>query len=527
MTELVYGANVPYGSPDYTYGGEGFSYTPDPLSPLFSSPAPEVLLEGWPLELIDLGLTLDSTPARSDDSSGSVGEVSFTGTMPFNPDHPLNEYGVKWSRRKSYEGVIGRYRFQGEVSDFSLSEDRSNVFFQATLRTVDLNTFNARMGPFQGDLGNYAKQFETDRLLITVDPDIANQQILAPGWEGETWYWFKMFCAAYGLDAILDGNTLHLSPFRSDAVWADGFHDTGVTYQSQSGNDAQAVEVYSYNGSWVSHRLVYPTGGWNEDVDVLTVNAGEVEEYDLEVDGSLESIETPIMTTFVSRSDNSISQYTVVADDGFPVQPAMWADRGGNVEVSLNEDSKSIKVRFTGAHNIPRSDGTYSETFAIALASDTSGHQYSTLRIRGTGIIYDKTKLRIATGVPEEQTGTEVGVTIDNPFLIKPNMAYEAAVATSAAYQGYALSGTSEAANPDGFRPGDIKRYFEEEGLVFRTRSVQVTPFGETFTVELDTRIKDIPAPSGVTVGDFDAHNSGLTVMDTMLRGKGMMPNGN
>lgn len=524
MTAITYGANAPYGSPDYTYGGAGFDYIPDPLELLFSSPAPEIFIGGWPLELIDIGLTLDTTPARSDDSSGSVGEVTFVCTMPFNPNHPLNKYGVKWTRRKEYEGRVGRYTFEGVISDFTTSEDRHIITFQAALRTVDLNTFNARMGPFQGTLGNYVKQFETPRLTITTDPSIANQQILAPGWEGETWYWFKMFCAAYGLDAILDGNTLHVSPFRTDAVWADEFHDTGVTYQSQSGNDAQAVEVYSYNGSWVSHRLVYPTGGWNEDVDVLTVNAGEVEEYDLEVDGSLVSIENPTMTTFVGRSDNSTSQYTVVADDGFPVQPAMWADRGGNVEVSLNEDSKSIKVKFTGAQNIPRSDGTYSETFAIALASDTSGHQYSTLRIRGTGIIYDKSKLTVATGVPEEQTGTEVGVTIDNPFLITPNMAYEAAVATSAAYQGYALTGTTNAANPDGFRPRDLKRFFEEEGLIFRTRSVNVTPGGETHTVELDTRIRDLPPPPGLTVGQFDAYNAGLTVMETMLRGKGMMP---
>src|SRR5690625_6262597 len=63
--------------------------------------------------------------------------------------------------------------------------------------------------------------------------------------------------------------------------------------------------------------------------------------------------------------------------------------------------------------------GNKATSFSLALSSDSGGSsRYSTLRIVGDGVLHDhENKLQVATGIPEELTGTDGGATIDNPLL--------------------------------------------------------------------------------------------------------------
>ena len=142
------------------------------------------------------------------------------------------------------------------------------------------------------------------------------------------------------------------------------------------------------------------------------------------------------MQTFVAQSYNASSVYTVVGDDGLPIMPAQWTASGGKVEVLINEDTVSLTVRMTGATGIANSDGVFISTFSLALGSDFTGNRYSTLRLIGTGVAFNKQSVLVRTCIPANITGTDIGTTIDNPFLSTWDDAYSAGVRAARWYAG-------------------------------------------------------------------------------------------
>src|SRR5690606_9391720 len=102
--------------------------------------------------------------------------------------------------------------------------------------------------------------------------------------------------------------------------------------------------------------------------------------------------------------------------------------------------------------DIPVATGNTSRSFSLALASDTTGSRYSTLRIVGTGVAYERTLRRFRTGVPASKTSTEVGETIDNPMLTDFESVMRAGVRAAKLWTGLApsLSGSVVAINRRG-----------------------------------------------------------------------------
>jgi len=75
-------------------------------------------------------------------------------------------------------------------------------------------------------------------------------------------------------------------------------------------------------------------------------------------------------------------------------------------------------------------------TFSLALGSDFTGNRYSTLRVVGSGVSFDKQSVNIRTCIDPRLTGTEIGVTIDNPFLSTWDDAYSAGAKAAKIYAG-------------------------------------------------------------------------------------------
>ncbi len=170
------------------------------------------------------------------------------------------------------------------------------------------------------------------------------------------------------------------------------------------------------------------------------MNAGETTEYTLELSASVSSIQDPAMQTLVEKDYQASSVYTIVADDGLPVPPSLWFNRGGALSVRISEDTTHLIVTLTGATGIPTSSGTAAQNFSVALGSDTTGNRYSTLRIVGSGVAFNKVKKRIRTGVPASKTATDVGVTIDNPFISTVNDLYRTGTRAAKSYSGADMS---------------------------------------------------------------------------------------
>lgn len=408
-------------------------------------------IEGLKIEISDYTVEEASSPLAAGDSSGSVG--SFTVTIPVPDDYvPLPERDSPWKTirllgpqfliDKSVRLYDSRKGFTlGTIRTSNYSQDGGTIQLAGTSRLGQLNVYGIQAQPFVGTLREAFAYYlglaniDTD---LFVDDAIGDRQVVFPGWNGELWYFLKLMSAAQDCDISLVSGVILLRSIRTRIATEN--RDTARSITTGGDTLAQAVEVYQYNNREITDELVYPPTGWNAEVDVLNVNAEEEAEYTLELSASVSSIQPPVMQEFVSQEYGDSSVYTVVADDGLPVSPEQWAGSGGLVTVEIGEDTTHLIVRLRGASGVPTSAGTAAQNFSIALGSDTTGNRYSTLRIVGTGVAYTKTKKRIRTTVPPSKTATDIGVTIDNPFISTTNDLYRAGTRAAKQYAGAVMS---------------------------------------------------------------------------------------
>lgn len=374
----------------------------------------------------------DSTPTSSDDSSGSVGTFSVSAV---GVDDPILLNGSEIRLIDSARGsTIG---FVTQVEE----DDRGSVNLSCQSRLGKLNVFNVQAQPFRGTLGNafrYYASLAGQNTDILVDDQIENVPVMFQGWSGELWYTLKQMVASLDCEVALVSDVIYLRPTNMRVAIDD--RDISRSRTHGGHQTAQSVEVYYYNNHAIDGKLVYPPGGWTPETEVITVGAGEVTERVIEMSASVSSIAEPVMQEFVSQHFDSASVYTVVGDDGLPVVPQQWTDAGGYVSVTINPDTTSLTVKMIGATGIRGVRGDYLSTFSLALGSDYTGNRYSTLRIIGSGVAFDKQMIVAPTGLSESQTGTEVGATIDNVFISTVDQAYQAGTRAAYAYSGEMLT---------------------------------------------------------------------------------------
>lgn len=417
----------------------------------------KVEFEGLPggargtLPLWDYSVEEAATPLAAGDSSGSVGTFTLTVPVP-DPYVPSAPEGTAFHTLLSlgesiFLGTVvtitdSRKGFTiGTVDSVGRSKDGSSVTLQGRSRMGNLNVYGVQAQPFSGTLGDAFAYYlglggETTQLLV--DPSIADRPVNFPGWYGELWFYLKQMAAAMDCDVSLVSGVILLRPIRMRIAVQN--RDTARATSTGGGTLAQSVEVYQYNNRAISNELVYPPGGWTPEVEVLNVNAGETSEYMLELSASVSHIQPPTMLTFVSQDEATNSVYTVVGDDGLPIDPALWTDHGGSLTISIAQDTSHLEVKITGPTNVPNKSGEASQSFSIALGSDLTGNRYSTLRIVGSGVAFNKVLKRVRTGVPASRTATEVGLTIDNPFISTTDELYTAGTRAAKDFAGVSLS---------------------------------------------------------------------------------------
>jgi hypothetical protein len=187
------------------------------------------------------------------------------------------------------------------------------------------------------------------------------------------------------------------------------------------------------------------------------------------------------------------------------------------VVITINPDTVTLKVVLHGGENIPTTSGTSATNFSLALASDATGNRYSTLRIRGTGVSFNKQIKRVRTGVPATKTGTDVGVTIDNVFLSTVDDLYRAGTRAARRFAG-AIPGISASIlkinqGDSGVTLGNVngtRIYDPKSRRYYRIRSG---------TIQRDTI--SVQADNDLTNGDIEEFHNGRTYgqVQTLLAG--------
>lgn len=377
-----------------------------------------------------------SMPLAGGDSSGGIGTIEVeVPKLPFSPIglNAQEELSLVDTRLGSTIGTtreVGHNRL--EASGFSV---------MASNRLGEFN-IETQVQPFTGrleDAFRYYCSLANIDTGIVVDPALANRQVNFLGWSGNLWNHMKMMATAISADLNLISNNVVLRPVRLFDAIRNRNIDSDASIDST--DLARKQEVVWYPSSYVNRGLVYPSGGWRPDVTPLSVPAGETVEITLDsskdVFASIFSIEQPVAQAFVSRTHSSSSVYSVVGDDGLPIQPAQWAAYGGSLGVRIGEDTQSIIVTIRGATGLYQANGQPMKTFRIGIASGTSSDDtYSTLRLVGRYIDTHAESIILPTGVPDFRTGQEFAPTIDNPFLNTLDSAYSAGVRGARRYAG-------------------------------------------------------------------------------------------
>lgn len=470
----------------------------------------------------NFSVTEEATPLAAGDSTGAVGNINVnllnadpylaTGTGAFAA---LAKYGYGLLIDQDITIVDDEWgTTDGTISNAS---DGGNGLIAVTAisRQGVLNAYNVKAQPFVGTLGNLFRYYCSLAGIasgnVAVDSALNTRPIAAPGWIGELWYYLKQLAVAQSAEIAYVGGKYTLRQVRTR--YAVQGYEIGKSKDTPLPTLAQSVEVYQYASYGITNQLVYPIGGWTPETEVLNVNAGEIAEYTLQLSASVSSIQAPTMMTSVPPTWNTSSVYTVVANDGLPVSPEMWSSRGGRLTVTINPDTTSLKVVIRGADRVPTSAGAAATNFSIALGSDTTGSRYSTLRIVGTGVAFDKTKIAVRTCVPPSKTSTEVGVTIDNIFLSSTDQVYRMGTVAAAQYAGASPTISSNVISVSGVR-GQVfgtvngtRVWDERTKRFYRIKSATLGPGAIDFQAEDD-----------LTHGDVEEKYEGLTYAQVQAR---------
>lgn len=506
-----------------------------------------------------------STPIEASDTTGGVGQIRFNAT-----DDPsrlgsmllLNDT-VKLldNERGDTEGTINEVTSNDRILSIA-ADSRLGKLVVDKRASSYTGTFGGLMTYYLGLCG-----ISTG---IAVDSAISTVPVIAPGWFGDVWSHVKQACISVGAEVTLIRGNITFRPVRSNK--AVELNNVTESWTISNTDLAQNVEVAYYNTAWKVDQLVYPAGGWNEDVRVYTVDAGQVITVNIPVDVTIQSIEAPGPVATVSKEE-TLSGYSVVGNDGTPISPDMWLGNNGLLTVTIGEDQHSLDVTIIGA------EGAAAEFAPYRIAVSAGDNEYySSLRVRGTGMHFTRETVIVPTGADATVTARDVGVTVDNPFIATRaqalNLALDVAArwatprrtiniskaiisaptdaessaydyATFAQFDAYAAAnGITTFAQFDTAWSGKTFAQFDQywfdlvddqfafqifgnangarlqfRRAMYRIRSIDISQDAVSYTAEADTTFADFDASAGasMTFAQFDTLYSGLTFNDFAL----------
>jgi hypothetical protein len=339
---------------------------------------------------------------------------------------------------------------------------------------------------------------------IVVEGSIASTAVVALGWFAPVWDQLKKFCAAYQIEVALVGDEIRVRKPRQ--VRADRVQESQFNWSMDNTNLAKTVEAWFYPRTAITNALVLG----RDMAPVSNLAASAVHTFEVQLDASLSSVQQPTVAASVSLDHSSSSTYAVVDAFDEPVSTTFWTNQGGRVSVEILEDTRGVRVTVVAPRDASRAP------YRLA-GVDSSGDDYSTLRIVGTGVSFTREKYVLPACMDDRAT-IEVGCEVDNEFFKSWGDAHLSLLHAVRRYGGglkrisaeardVTLTGASQVfGNVAGARVlEDLDEY--------RIRSVQFEPGGVSWDAESDTTVADVDAVwAGRTLGEWDAIWAGQPV---------------
>jgi len=462
--------------------------------------------------LSDYSVSEDSTPLIGGDTSGGIGQINASAdTTDASASTLGTTLTVTDSDRGTISGIITTVENNDGAAHFTADSPLGQLVSVVTAQPQK-TTLGAAFTYYLALCGITKNIF--------VDPLIASRAVIYPGWREEAWTQIKKMCIAERVEvAVIDGIITLRLPRASRA---DSSNLISSSWSFDTTQLAQSIEVFQYNTSYGTNRIVYPAGewieeangtandGWNSSAQVYMVDYGEILEFDIEINATLTAIQQPRCVSRMDLYYKYGSAYTVMANNAkAPMNPATWNKNGGYVKVTQKKNApNTLTVRISSGGNSPR-NAPYS------IGMPWGGDIVSSLRIVGTGVFTQKQKLTFPTGLTVNETSTEIGVSVDNEFVSSLDKAYSVARRTLGQYSGLVKTVSGSVADMGldfGSMAGARLRDGDNE---YRIRTVETGPDQISYTAESDNQFSDHnTAWAGKTFGDFNTEHAGQTFLD-------------
>jgi len=369
----------------------------------------------------------DVTPLDISDSSGGIGSASVTLTEPAN---------AMFLHRRP---MILIDSAQGTTAGTAAnpSSDGHTLTLPAQSRLGALSVTRIAQ-PFVGTLAaafTYYLGLVGLTSGISIDTSLSSINVVLPGWSDVVWTKMRDLCSAYQVEIALVSNNVVIRPIRQRV--AKNRRDASVSWALNDSHIGQSFEFFYYQSKKISNTLIYPLGGWVDGTQIINVDAGATQDLDVllhpnsgdeGLGASLTSVVQPVCVMSVGMYDSNASVYTVTDQTGAVVDPVAWVAGGGSVAVSILPDTQSIHIVATGA-NVPNGP------FNIAMPYGDN-QNYSSLRILGSGVSYNKVKETFSTGLGPDLAPEATSTTIDTEFLSDWGHAFASALWTLNTAQG-------------------------------------------------------------------------------------------
>jgi len=430
-----------------------------------------------PLYLKDFSVQEDSTPIYASDMTGGAGtmdlQVDENGDTPYLLDAEID---LVDPAQGTTRGTIR-----------NLAADNTQVSISADSRMALLNvTRNA--AAFSGTLED-ALTYYFDLCGITdgfvIEDSIQSIPVKFLGFSGNVLEELKKLGVANGVEFSLISNNIVARPIRQNV--SQNYRDSSRSWSYDTSQKAQSVEIYKYTVSEVTNGLIY--NGYTENQTPLVVDAGTTAEFTIPFNGSLISIDQPVFTTTIGPGDPGFSAYNVSGNDNLPITQAQWEGQGGRLSVSISDDTRSIIVSITAP--------TETQYSPYRIGVSDGEETYSTLRLHGSALLYEKELHTYHTAVDPDRVSREVGATVDSPYIQTDQQLLDAAMGELRYWGGNRR--TINVATRGINRLGDNGSYAYAEFSDFDAWWDNASP-GATFG-DFDA---DAPATFGNTFGEHD-----------------------
>jgi len=355
---------------------------------------------GHASNVINYSYTEGSTPLVPGDESGAIGDVSIE-VLDDNNASILLYKDEFYLEDKLHGSVLG------QIENVSGSNDIITLGGRNRLSALNVDAIITPRTGTVGDIIEAVINGVGEETAILKDAGLSTETINVPGYEGDVWVYIKQLCSAYETEVTVIRNYIIIRPTRQRTISALNIIDK--SWNVQDIELAQSFDVAYYNYTPRTDYLVYPEGGWTEDTQVYQVAFNETVEFEVDLEFFLTSVQQPTVQDTVNKDYGTASVYAVSGNDNLPVSAAFWSDYGGDMSFEILGDGSRVKITITGPSYEPLSP------YSISISDGSTS--YSTLRMVGTGMDYNRLLYTEFTGLTANDTALVKGQEIDNPAI--------------------------------------------------------------------------------------------------------------